>query len=100
MNWYPSIPDEVEFLWNWPNYWGPGSTDYSLDPVNPTDRAAIAHDLVYGSAPHTRSGRVQRMEADARMAKNPDTGSITSAFMTVQSGFRLLTMNYVPLPWD
>ena len=94
------FPDEFEFIYQWPNYWGPGDTDYSLSPVNPTDAAARDHDLVYGSTKNTRIGRFYRMQADARMAKDPRTGSITSAYMTVQSGFRLLTMNLVPLLWD
>lgn len=93
--WYPP---EFDFLFETPHYWGPGETDFELPGVNDLDRLARRHDLVYARAPHTRSGRFQRMEADARLAK--DAGGLTGAYMTLQSGFRLLTLNLIPLPWD
>ncbi len=95
MNWYPP---EIDFIFESPHYWGPGETDFSLPGVNDLDRLARSHDIIYLDAPHSRQGRVQRMEADARLAKS--AGGITGAYMTIQSGVRLLTMNLVPLPWD
>lgn len=98
MNWYPGY-NEFEFLWNPPEYWGP-FTDLSTagDPVSSLDAAAMRHDIAYDRASLGRAGRIQRMEADAQMAR--ETTGLSSAFMTVQSGFRLLTMNRIPLLWD
>ena len=93
--WYPP---EFDFIFQTPHYWGLGQTDFSKSGVNDLDRLARRHDWVYHSAPHTRMGRVQRMEADARLAK--EAGGITGAYMTVQAGARLLTMNLIPFPWD
>ena len=95
MNWYPP---EFDFFFHTPHYWGPGETDFELPGINDLDRLARSHDFVYASAAHDREGRFLRMEADARLAS--DAGGITGAYMMVQSGFRLLTMNLVPLPWD
>ena len=93
--WYPP---EFDFLFQAPHYWGPGPSDFHKPGVNDLDRLARRHDWVYATTPNTRMGRFQRMEADARLAR--EAGGLTGAVMTVQSGFRLLTMNLVPLPWD
>ena len=95
--WNP-FPPELEVLF-FGEYWGPG-TDLSIagDPISDLDRLSRDHDIAYSRAGSGRTGRFQRMEADARMAK--DAGGITGVWMTVQSGVRLLTMNLVPLPWD
>lgn len=94
---WPLLPPELYVLF-YGEYWGPG-TDLSVagDPVSRLDDISRIHDIAYSRAGTGRSGGFQRMEADARMAK--EAGGLTGAYMTVQAGFRLLTLNLIPIPF-
>ena len=96
MNWYPP---EIDFIFNSPHYWGPGTTDFELPGVNDLDRIARSHDIVYRDAPYSRQGSVQRAQADYQMALDAGIG-ITGLYMLGQASFRVLTFNQLTLPWD
>lgn len=94
--WNP-FPPELEVLF-FGEYWGPGTNlETAGDPISDLDRAARTHDIAYSRAGSGRTGGFRRMEADARMAK--EAGGLTGAYMTVQAGFRLLTLNTIPIPF-
>lgn len=96
MNWYPP---EIQFLWDPPQYFGPG-TDLSVagTPVSNLDAIARDHDISYSRAGPGHAGSVQRAKADYQMAL--DAGGLTGAWMLAQATFRVLTFNQITLPWD
>jgi len=97
MNWYPP---EFDFIWNPPEYWGPG-TDLSVagDPVSNLDAVARDHDIAYSLAGSGHAGSVRRAKADYQMALDSGSG-LTGAWMLAQATFRVLTFNQLSLPWD
>ena len=44
-------------------YCGPGTEDFSVEPINPLDRACRNHDLAYADS----KSRMKRVQADAQL---------------------------------
>lgn len=92
------FPDEIEFLWKKPQYWGPGTDLQTAGPsVSNLDERSRTHDYAYAAAGKGRKGRVRRTQADLDMVS---VGGVTGAWMLGQSMFRIFTFHQVPLPWD
>ena len=72
------------------NYCGPGTEDFSLDPVNELDRACRSHDLAY-AASSKRTDRV-RADLDLYLAarnlrfKHPIAANLVQAAMLTAPG--------------
>ena len=88
---------EIYEAWNEGAYFGPGTTDFSAEPISRLDRAAQRHDIVYASNPDTRSGRAGRARGDLDMAR--EVGGLTGVFMTTQAMIRVFTFNQFSIPW-
>ena len=88
---------EIYEAWNEGAYFGPGTTDFSAEPISRLDRAAQRHDFVYASNPDTRSGRAGRARGDLDMAR--EVGGLTGIALTTQAMIRVFTFNQVSIPW-